>query len=357
VGKSVSEVAFSPDGASLAVAGTETVLYRLTGCHERRLLAGHAAPVRMVSFHPRRPLLASLAPGDDVLLWDLAGARPVRRWPGPDTRGGNASALAFSPDGALLAVGPYGNRVGEPAGKGVHLWGTDTGKLHRSFALNIIRVQLGPKTTMISYGPRALSFDPAGNRLAVSREHHVDVIDITSGEAKPITIEMSRRITFFDGDRLLVESAYSVARFWDLAAEQLSHGAKLPWEEETRRFCAWEPGGECLAVVRSDGAVCLVGLPGLETRGTLAGRDAKVTAAALGARGRWLATGGQDSDVLLRDTQTLQETLSLPPHDGPVRGLAFGGDAYLAAWGEDGTVTLYHLALIRKQLTELGLDW
>ncbi len=73
---------------------------RVTG-KKVRDLAGHTAAVHALAFSPDGRLLAS-GEGRAVLLWEVATSQFVRSFRGHD---GEVEALALSPDGKALAPG------------------------------------------------------------------------------------------------------------------------------------------------------------------------------------------------------------------------------------------------------------
>lgn len=105
-------LAFSPDGALLAVAQGAVVLYDLPGRRPVKRFGGDARLSSAVAFSPDGALLASAANVEDspgrmgvpgaVELWDLAGACLRRTFEGHEDK---VWTVAFSPDGRLLASG------------------------------------------------------------------------------------------------------------------------------------------------------------------------------------------------------------------------------------------------------------
>jgi len=110
-GSPVHAVSFNPAaGSGQMVTAHEDGTLRLwevTTGGQTTVLTGHHAPVRALAFSPDGMLLASgggSAPDDPaaILLWDLTASGPIGRLEG---HSGPVRALAFSPDGTLLASG------------------------------------------------------------------------------------------------------------------------------------------------------------------------------------------------------------------------------------------------------------
>ncbi len=114
--RQVFAVAFSRDGRTLATGsgdGTARLWEVATG-REVAVLRGHENYVWSVAFTPDGGTLATGSSDNTVRLWDVATAREIGVLDGRGGQvfGGAVLAVAFSPDGQILASASAGSPAG-----------------------------------------------------------------------------------------------------------------------------------------------------------------------------------------------------------------------------------------------------
>ena len=120
----VEAVAFSPDGKELASAEPGTIhLWDVATGKELHGIEHPGHRNQSLAFSADTKILAAITLGGDTLihLWDVATGKPLQ----PDSVGG-IRALAFSPDGRIVATPTWGG-----PDSSIRLWDAATGKLLR----------------------------------------------------------------------------------------------------------------------------------------------------------------------------------------------------------------------------------
>jgi WD40 repeat protein len=253
VPKGVGRVAISPDGAMAACGrsdGRETVVLLLdmeTG-RVTHTLRGHTNIVQSIAFSPDGSRLASGGSDRSIRLWDtdtgdlaLTLSQPGELIAGSRNLGipGMVFAVAFSPDGALLASGG-GDGVGE-CGELV-LWELPAGRMRRS-VLDAGEPQVW-----------AVAFTPDGKHLLSGQVNGgLKVFDVPTdtivrqwhagGQLRSIAISP-------DGATLATGLRKDI-RLWRLATGELA--GTLPGHDNWVGSLSYSPDGKTLASASSDG--------------------------------------------------------------------------------------------------------
>ncbi len=105
----VHAMGFSPDATTLVSGDNDmcVILWNVATGRMRSMLGFHLAPVTSVAFSPNGKTVASLGVVGTLQLWDVPSGRKIAAVEHPPGHG-FSDAVAFSPDGSLLATGCYG---------------------------------------------------------------------------------------------------------------------------------------------------------------------------------------------------------------------------------------------------------
>jgi WD40 repeat protein len=277
--KEVRGVAFSPDGRTLATASYDhTVkLWNVADGTAKQVLRGHTDMVFTVAFSPDGTLLLSAGGGDAMRLWDLATGKEKFVW-----RHGNFynRCAIFTHDGRWALTGGYEGTV--------RLWDVADGRLRAKFT------NIG--------GVDGLAYSEAAHLLAVcsnGRDVHLFGLDLrqpSDEERRHIAALLAR----FDDDSYEVREA--------AGRELLAIGFVA--EADLARAARESPSAEVrirARRLRQD----LLGKPEV-----LHGHTDNVGAVAFSPDGRTLASGGSDGVVILWDVAARKEIARLTPPVG-----------------------------------------
>jgi WD40 repeat protein len=235
-GNMVGNVAFTPDGHTLASAGYDH-LVKLWDARTHKLLTclqGHTDRLKCVVVSPDGTLLASAGYDKLVRVWDAATGKERNALYNGDI----THALAFSPDSKMLAAADDGGDL--------HIWKVSTGKVLRRFKDGVPLISL-------AYSPSGVTL-ATGNRDGVVKLYDLEmngeprVLFAHKGEAQSLTFSS-------DGYTVATEGADCTVRLWQVAT-----GRKfLDFKDLPARInsLAFSPDGCHLAAAIHDGTVRL----------------------------------------------------------------------------------------------------
>jgi WD40 repeat protein/serine/threonine protein kinase/tetratricopeptide (TPR) repeat protein len=291
----VRAAAFSPDGRRIATSshsrGPEEANSTSSTCQiwdavtarPCSPLLPHANYVAALAFRPDGKVLATGDYSGLVHIWDTeTGTRP-----GPPLAAGSiVVSLAFSPNGQLLAAG-----TAEPRHRAV-LWDLEAG-LPRGEPLRFKRQVIG------------LAFSRDGRRLAIaSDDTTVRLVDVATGRVagEPMPHAESVRALAFspDGGVLLTVNSgldgTGAARLWDVATCR-PICAELARPSVATGALAFSSDGTAFATGYEDGTVCVWDVASAAPIGPPRVLRDRVLAVAFGADGRTLLAVDRRGDV------------------------------------------------------------
>lgn len=289
-------------------------------------LNGHRGSVQAVAFHPDGSLLAS--GGFDVMLWEVATGKLRLRL----NIKARCTSLAFDPTGDRLLIGTHDGIV--------HVWNIQ------------------------EYGPRgyhklhdgsvtSIQFSPDGKLLATSSYSATMLLDADTFEVKHRfsagEYSMGPAAFTADGEYLAMWVPTEI-QFWNVATKQNTFQIRMI-VPDSHQF-AFSPDNRAVVMNtvndledlklticdRTTGEV-IMAVPGHEQYLNLGWR---INAYEYHPSGRYFATASPDRTIRLWDAKTLQEISVLHGHTGGVRDIAFSPDGrWLASGSKDGTVRLW----------------
>jgi WD40 repeat protein len=286
-----TDVAISRDGARLASIGANGLRIWSIGADQPSSQPEDAHLVSALAFSPTTGILAGGCADTRLRLWDISTGRQQAVLEGQDAP---ITAVAFTPDGTLLATGGS-------AGADVWLW--DVAK--REPALVIPDAVNGCAV-------EALAFHPSDNLLAIGG---IDWL-ATGGNDGRITLwdmdKRAARCTFAGGalkvafhPKRQVLAAVSLTRsirVWNMNTKRMAR--ELTGSDEAFTCVAYSPDGRWLAAGDEGHALRLWDADGPTLRAFVE-LDSQIKALAFSPDGRYLFTGNGNSSCYQIEVQRL----------------------------------------------------
>jgi WD40 repeat protein len=257
-------------------------------------------------------------PQAKLQVWDVSAGKEVRSWP---VEGGQAAALALTPDGGRVAVGLLAlNAKGLVAGGEIHVWEID-GKPAWS-------------RTALEAAVTALAFDPQGQWLAsANKDGMVRLWATTAGKAGPTFKASESSVCSLclsaDGKYLAAGAIQGEAKVWDHA-----QGKEVLHLTSTVGFdpCVAFHGSSKLLATGSASGLKLWDLRTGQMSAVQECRQPVYCLSFPGEGNNLVAVG--PSSVSAWPQDLVQEYATLRGPEGPIHGLALSPDAnWLAALG------------------------
>ncbi|MDY0813910.1 WD40 repeat domain-containing protein [Kitasatospora purpeofusca] len=238
----------SSDGRTLATSTMNKIRLTevATGTTVAQITVGNILEsVSLMVFSPDGRSLATAGSGDRVRGWEVATGKQTFTV----GRGVTASAVAFSPDGTLLAIAG-----GSGGDRGLRLWNLTTGTPVSGLALESDGYS----------GRYAVAFSPDGRTLAVTAGNKVRFMDVALGQLTPVTLSVRggdiTDLAFTpDGRVLATASTEAATLLWDVAGGRTF--ATLTGYEGPVRDVVFSSDGRWLATAGSDRTARLWSVP------------------------------------------------------------------------------------------------
>lgn len=251
----------------------------------------------VVAFSPDGKFLASSAVNNSLMLW-LPNVKSINE----GTMWNWIKAIAFHPDGQILAVG-------------------------RSEGM----VELVKPKTMQIIG--TLPKEPESVRI----KEPGTLSEITSVAFSP------------DGEAIAVGSVNSTVKLWNLKTGQVVR--TFSWQPSTRGVAqiasdtpiAFSPDGEAIAVGMNNGSIKLWHPQTGQLIRILKGHSESVLSVAFSPDGKMLASGSQDRTIKLWDWKSGQEVRTISPEQNSIFSVVFSPDSQtLASVGSSQEIKLWN---------------
>ena len=330
----IRSISISPDGQTLAIGNSGGVRLLEVRTREPGLTLELTTIPLDVSFSSDGRLLAIAGSNGTIYLWDVMTGE--LRHTIEQAHLGNCDSVAFSPDGQTLASGGVDNAV--------RLWDVSTGVLRHELTGHTHRV-------------KSVAFSPDGKTLTSGGlDGTVRLWNVSTGSLRQ-TITTGAgwvwSVAFSPDGKTLASSTDTAVRLWDVSTYELRY--TLHGHTTLVHSISFSPDSKSLASVSpQDSIVNIWDVRTGERRQELTGYTGSVESMSFSPDSETLATVGEGKsfiDMWDVSTGALRQTLG---HTRRIRSISFSPDGKtLASAADDNFVLLWDVSTgaLRQTLT------
>jgi WD40 repeat protein len=276
-----------------------------------------------VAFSPDGRLLAAGTDNGEIHVWRAADGRQLVTCKGHTDW---VRSVVFSPEGSILASGS-GDQT-------IRLWDLNTGQC--------LKTLLGHPRPVWS-----IAFSPDGLILASGSDQTVRLWEVSTGQCFKTLPGHTRSVISValspDGSILASGSSDQTVRLWEVSTGQCL--TILSRHTRTVSSVAFAPDGDTLISGSDDGTVRVWDVSSGQCLKTLSGPSDDIRSVAFSPDGDMLAGGGDDAIVWVWDVSTGQCLKTLRGHARRIWSIAFSPDSgVLASGSEDQTIRLWEVS-------------
>ncbi|MEL6900155.1 MAG: caspase family protein [Cyanobacteria bacterium J06606_4] len=332
----VTSVAMSPDGQLLATASQDNTikLWRVSDGELLHTLGDyygfdestetHTGIVWQVAFSPDGKTLASVSTDQSVKLWDTASGEHKQTLTGHQD---SVYSVSFSADGTMLASGSKDGTA--------KIWAIESGQLQQTIEGNstVLAVAFNPSGQLLS----TAGLDQTIKLWHIEEKRLLNTLEGHTAGISDVAFSL-------DGETLVSASIDKTVKVWQATQPDNSIPLVKTLQGHTAGVngVALSPDGKTVASASHDSTVKLWNTQTGTLRQTLTGHDDLAISVAFSPDGTTLASTSQDKTIKLWAVATGELQQTLTGHHDSVMNVAFSPDgSTLASASEDHTVRLW----------------